>query len=201
MAKNSSDISLVESVCRGDTKAVVAFKQRLSAVVGPCLWSVRQRWGSAPPAQDDVEQAVALQLLERDCRVLRTFAGKSSLQTWLRTIVLRSLHRQVAQLVKQKRQENPNNLNEVVEEGPNPEETAIQQERRLQVRQAIGELAAEDQLLIKLIYEQGAKAEVVGRVLGISTEAVRMRKSRLLKRLGEIFAKSDLSYKNSVTSR
>lgn len=66
-----------------------------------------------------------------------------------------------------------------------PLTTALQDERRDRVREAIAELEADERNLLERLYGQGMKPREIARVMGMTPGAVRVRKHRALKRLGD----------------
>lgn len=66
--------------------------------------------------------------------------------------------------------------------------TLIGEERRFSVRRALAGLAPADRELLTLIYFEDVDSAVASSRLGITPEALRVRKHRALKRLGEILA-------------
>ena len=62
----------------------------------------------------------------------------------------------------------------------------ISEERRREVRECLGRLEAADREVLALSYEQTMGAEEIGRRLGISAGAVRVRRHRALARLAEL---------------
>ena len=67
----------------------------------------------------------------------------------------------------------------------------ISAERRFAVRRALGRLTPEERDLIAAFYYEYLEAEELARRLGITAGAVRVRKHRALKRLGEILAEDE----------
>jgi RNA polymerase sigma-70 factor (ECF subfamily) len=67
-----------------------------------------------------------------------------------------------------------------------PLQALVSEERRQAVRKALLALGPDDRDLLKLMYADGLDAAEAGRLLGISPEAVRVRKHRALRRLAEV---------------
>jgi RNA polymerase sigma-70 factor (ECF subfamily) len=65
----------------------------------------------------------------------------------------------------------------------------ITAERRFAVRQALGRLSHEEQALLAGFYYEQLDADVLAQRLGITPGAVRVRKHRALKRLGDLLGR------------
>jgi RNA polymerase sigma-70 factor (ECF subfamily) len=67
----------------------------------------------------------------------------------------------------------------------------ITEERCREVRSAIARLADEDRELLRLAYYDQEETAVIAERLGVSTGALRVRKHRVLKRLGELLGEAE----------
>src|SRR5262249_40167409 len=106
----------------------------------------------------------------------------SSLDTWLRRITLRHLHRALRRHAAERWiQRAIAMVQSKVAESPQEEASIRESARRLYV--ALDGLTAEEQLLLHDGREFRGGSGVLAAAVGISPEAVRMRKMRLLKRL------------------
>src|SRR5688572_28280991 len=88
-SREESDLRLVEAVIRGEAGAHERLLERTRAIVESCLGSALARSPSLASDAADLRQRFHLMLLENDHRVLRTFAGRSSLKTWVHVIAVR----------------------------------------------------------------------------------------------------------------
>jgi RNA polymerase sigma-70 factor (ECF subfamily) len=70
--------------------------------------------------------------------------------------------------------------------GSDPLAGLISEERRREVRECLGRLEAGDREVLVLSYEQTLGAEEIGRRLGLTAGAVRVRRHRALARLAEL---------------
>jgi RNA polymerase sigma-70 factor, ECF subfamily len=133
----------------------------------------------AEPAASDLADGVIADLWQ--CRKIARYEGRSTLRTWLGTVVSHAaVNAAAASQVRQRR------------EGEAPGARAADPESDLDGARRSSELArllaesiagqpAQDRLLVLLYYEQGLTLEAIGSVMGLSKAAV----SRRLKRIRE----------------
>lgn len=69
---------------------------------------------------------------------------------------------------------------------PHPLATLIGDERSAAVREALGQLSAEDRDLLRMMYYEDADTAAVAQRLGVTTGALRVRKHRVLGRLAAL---------------
>jgi RNA polymerase sigma-70 factor (ECF subfamily) len=69
---------------------------------------------------------------------------------------------------------------------PSGDEVLISAERVGRIRAALGRLREADREILRLAYEEEHGTEAIGARLGLSAEAVRVRKHRALSRLGDL---------------
>lgn len=178
------DLELVRRAVAGDEESMREVTARVQRVARGCLKDFAARVPAVRGHEQDLVQRLQVMLLENDRRVLKTFEGRASLQTWVRVIALRFFIRRAGRLPKET----------LVGDGElarvsDPAESADQQLERHSIaqrlRSMVSALDPEDQLLLALLFEQDLPAHEAGRVLGLTAFGVRMRKQRLLQKLSK----------------
>ena len=77
------------------------------------------------------------------------------------------------------------------QEAPDPLAALVSEERANRVRDALGGLSPSDRELLRLLYHQDMQTADVASRLGLTREAVRVRRHRALRRLGELLDEAD----------
>ncbi len=182
------DRDLVAAVVAGEPGAYERLRERVARVVSGCLANVT---GAAPwlrRHEPDLRQGFELMLVADDFRVLRSFAGRSALTTWIHVLATRYFRRQAGRLRAREAPLVEGTLPERVEAAEaSPEAARLRREREELARAMVASLPDRDQVLLAMIYEQGLDSVEVARALGLSASGVRMRKARLLERLARRF--------------
>jgi RNA polymerase sigma factor (sigma-70 family) len=144
--------------------------------------AVRRALAASGAAGDDdlCEEAAASAfstLAEDDFRVLRSFAGRSRLSTFVAAVAarvaLRTLERRRprggrrAGVLGAGAGADADGAPEPVAPGPGPRERAEAEEERAIVREAVALLSPRDALALRLFYEQGLGHREIGAVLGV----------------------------------
>jgi RNA polymerase sigma-70 factor (ECF subfamily) len=74
---------------------------------------------------------------------------------------------------------------------PDPLTALVAEERASRVRDALGDLSPSDRELLRMLYHEEHQTAGVASRLGVTPEAVRVRRHRALKRLGELLDEAD----------
>jgi RNA polymerase sigma-70 factor (ECF subfamily) len=145
--------------------------ERFLVEYGPALYrAARARLPLA--AAEDVSQKVLALLIEDDCKLLRSFEGRSSLSTWLVGITMRqSMMQSRSDRRQERRERNSRDLLQDLE----------RDESRESLNAALAELAPRDRLLIALYYYDELSYEEIASALDVSPNSV----SPLLQRARE----------------
>lgn len=179
----SDDLALVHRLRDGDEAAYTLIRGQIERVFAQVWARSRRRLGGVSGHQADLLQSLELFLVKDGYRVLGSYRGEARFSTWLFAVATRFLLREAAKLEKRAHQERGDPDLNAVDLRPDPEAHAVQNAERTRVRRVVDGLAEDDQLLVRLLFEQGLDATQAGRVLGLRPSAVRMRKQRLLRRL------------------
>jgi len=121
---------------------------------------------------EDVIQTLFVKLLERDCRRLRSFQGRSKFSTWLVAVARRVA---LEHLERKKKPAPPaaralETLVTELKDDPGSHLDGEQATRRLQA--AMDRLPARDGLLVQLVYVDGASYEEAARFLAVPVNSV-----------------------------
>jgi RNA polymerase sigma factor (sigma-70 family) len=191
---HEADLDLVRRAVAGDGDAMAQLDRRIEPILRHCLSRARASIAARPGPDEDLLQSFRLMLLEDGARVLRNYAGRASLTTWIHTVAVRFFRRELLKIEKGAKLavgDDDAALERLASPNPAPEAALIREEEDARVRSAVARLSTEDQLLLQLLVEEDAPTKVVAKALAISPEAVRVRKLRvlrkLLKMLGERF--------------
>jgi len=134
---------------------------------------------------DDLAHGIAVLLLERDCRMMKTYdPRRSSPVTWLalivRTNVPHLLRHYMGGAKRQAASAPPANIEIPLKA---PEETLLVSERLALLDRAVASLNARDRGLFDALRRFDFVAEQTARHLGISLKELRNRKHRLITRI------------------
>lgn len=179
------DLERVAAVVAGDPGAWPAFQAHVGRIVDACLSKVV---GAAPwlrRHEADLRQGFELMLVQDDCKVLRTYAGKARLTTWVHVLATRYFRRQAGRIKAREGRLIAGVPERASEPDGSPEASVARSEEAHAARAAVAELPEADQVLLAMMYEQGLDASQVAPHLGLTPSGVRMRKARLLARLAD----------------
>jgi len=198
-ALHADDLCLIVACERGDQSAWDDLVGRFGA-------TVRSAARSASPNEDaaeDLAQSIWAELYGLRTRAdgrpagkLAYYSGRGSLGGWLRAVVGQlaiDQHRKSARLVQTEedgdfdrlaRASNSGEETLSASQAPRSPEASLVQRREasdieLALTRAIGELSAEDRLLVKLYYFDGLKLREAGTVLGVHEATASRRLTRL----------------------
>ncbi len=136
-------------------------------------------------SQDEVEdfsQFVFLKMLKNNGRILRSFEGRSSIDTWLYAVVRRELKPYL--LGRQWEEENMSDVDDLSPEtlryNPNQEERLIDEDKRKTLHALISRLPDRKRQLLELLLEE-MKPEEIAKEMGIKIDSVYRLKNTIIK--------------------
>lgn len=184
-AERERERQLVSACAAGDSAAWREFDQAYRRVVIGVARRQLRRLGVADveTLAEDVLAELFSELLARERATLKSFAGRSSVATWLAVLARRCASR----LVRRKRR-GPQQLVEperLEDTGESPADMAEQKERRSLVRAQVEQLAPRDRLALQLFYQGGRSYKEVAAVLELPVENIGTLLARARKRLAE----------------
>jgi RNA polymerase sigma factor (sigma-70 family) len=131
----------------------------------------------------DLCQDVVLLLIENDYHRLRSFANRSSIETWLHTV---ARHNVKLYLHKRRSQKLTVNVDDVSQDAlvyqPIQEETLIKEDERKALRAIITTLPESNRRLMELTLRE-LKPEEIAKEMGIKVSSVYRQKSVLFKEI------------------
>lgn len=138
---------------------------------------LRRRGRAQADDVDSLTQQVLLDLLKDDARKLATFEGRSRLATWLTVVATRAVLNATAEDPEWRsvRDGRAHGWAEVLRrkgEAESPLARIAREEERRAVQSTLRLLPARDQLLLRLIYEEGLSYADSGRALGVSPNSI-----------------------------
>ena len=129
---------------------------------------------------DEISAEVYTALTEFDMKILRSFAGGSRLSTWLSVIVRRLALRQISRLNRLPVNVDPELFQKLqVTDG----DESADPERLQQIAQARVRLSPNDQLVLRLFYDESRSYEEIAELLKISVNTVGPKLDRARRRL------------------
>lgn len=149
------------------------------------LRRAERAWPALRGEHEDQMQAFFTLLLEEDAKILGSFRGEAKLETWLFVVAYRQFLRRAKALDARRL-----SLDES-EHGRSETEPADPLARE-HLRRALGELPPEDRAFLGLLFDQEVPVAEIAIHLGVTPDAVRMRKKRLLDRLRKSLNLEDL---------
>jgi RNA polymerase sigma factor (sigma-70 family) len=119
---------------------------------------------------EGIVQWVILLLIDRDYYTLRSFKRRSSLQTWLFTIVRRHLVRQIRRRRREMSLEDLPRAFLLAQ--PEQEKTLIAKEETKRLSVAVNKLTYRERKLFQLLCKDGLSASEIAKEMGINLESV-----------------------------
>jgi RNA polymerase sigma-70 factor len=198
-ALHADDLCLIVACERGDQAAWSDMVARFGATVR----SAARQASSNEDAAEDLAQSIWAELHGLRVRAdgkpagkIAYYSGRGSLGGWLRAVVGQlaiDQHRKQSRLVQTEEDADFDRLARESHQGegafsatssaPNPETSLAEQRAASDVERAlaraIGELAAEDRLLVKLYYFDGLRLREAGAVLGVHEATASRRLTRV----------------------
>lgn len=170
----AEDVKLARACGAGDEEAW----ERFDALYRPLVERVAARalkgWSQreAAAAAVDVAAEVFAHLLEDEGRVLASYAGRSSLSTWLAVLARRRAGRFIRRASRKSAPGELETPDALAGSGPSPSEVAHVNERAQRVRDQLAELSPRDRLALQLFYEGGKSYREVAEALGVDPARV-----------------------------
>jgi RNA polymerase sigma-70 factor, ECF subfamily len=127
---------------------------------------------------EGIVQRVTLLLIDRDYYALRSFKRRSSIQTWLFTIVRRYLVRHIQ---RQNREMSLEDLpRSYLSAQPEQEQRLIAEEETKRLSAAVNKLTDREQKLFHLLCMDGLRASEIAKKMGIKLESVYSKRFALI---------------------
>lgn len=180
----AGDRLLVERAIRGDSGAFDALRRHIEPAVRRCLARVIKAWPEVAGEAEDLRQALEVHLVEHDARVLRSYRGEASLDTWVHAVATRFFFRRASRwTAKSRALRSEGEVDTLSTEDDSPEQSTLRNQRRRRVRAALDACSDDERLLYAMLFEQGVDAVRLADALGTKPSTIRMRKKRLLDKL------------------
>ena len=196
------DIHFVRRCVRSDPGVWDEFIQKYSRLIYSSLIATLRLKGRERFIReyaDDIFQDIFTLLRKDDFKKLKTYRGRNgcSLASWLRQV---TVHYTIDYLRRSKLHvsldapfdEGGSLLDCIASEGANSREKAIEEDVLTHLAECVEQLAVGDVYFVELMFHQGLTPVETGFALGISREAVDMRKMRILERLKICFRQKGL---------
>ena len=190
-----SDVALLLDCIAGDPTAWETFYERFTNLFYHTISVTLRHFGVVNRIDDlskEIFQETFLHFRENDCGRLKQFQGKNgcSLASWLRVVISRL----VIDLLRKQRQkdisfEDDSNLEDIplksrlADTRPLQDEEMEEASLKVFLRKELDKLLPNDQLVIKLIYEDELPIEEVAKVLRLNAGAIYTRVSRIKEKL------------------
>lgn len=174
---DETHLALVGRVCACDRAAAETL---FTTVLGRTITAVSRRWN-----YPDLLDELFVHLSENDWRRLKTWEGRSSLQSWIRVVC----NRICSEAVQGRQRFVPlptGTESDFVSREEQVIDEMIREETRLGLLDAIEELdAPRDRLVLRLHYFSGRDLPSIAKELGVPLATVYVIKSRAVARLRE----------------
>lgn len=164
----AEDLSLVESVLRGDGEAFRALVSRFQSLVAGVAWRHGVR-------REDIEDVVS-EVFFKVYRNLHQYRPDYPFSTWLYRLTANHVVDLARRAHKERgRSEMPE---QVADTAAGPEEKIEDRERATLLRAALSEIDARYREVILLVYVEGMKVDEVARILALPEGTVKTRLMR-----------------------
>jgi RNA polymerase sigma-70 factor (ECF subfamily) len=177
------DLALVQRLLARDEAAWIDFLSRYDRLVQSRIATACREVGRTNgliELIDEISAEVYAALAELDMKILRSFAGGSRLSTWLSVIVRRFALRQISRLNRLPVNVEPELFQQLQVTDGNE---SAHQERLQHIAQARIRLSPNDQLVLRLFYDESRSYEEIAGLLKISVNAVGPKLDRARRRL------------------
>ena len=178
---------------RGDTSAFEQLVTPHEQLVWRVCWHFTHH---TQDAQDCAQEAMV-----KAWRALPSYRQDCSLETWLYRIATSCC----IDFLRRKKRTAAQSADQLAEAGfdpadpaPQPEETAIRQDEKQQIRQALAELPADMRTALILSAVEGRKYEEIAAITGVAAGTVKSRINRARQKLAEILTRREQSGLNAV---
>ena len=174
MSHRPDEVLFVRYCADGDLEAFGELYDRY----GPAIFRFLLRLLRDRAAAEDLVQQVFLRIHEARA----AFDPRRSFRTWIFTIARRLAANWSARGGRGMNEPDPS---EIEDGAPSPERRAIVRDEARAVERALSTLSREDAEVLLLAKYEGLSYEDIGEVVGCTSDAVKMRVHRALKRLAE----------------
>ncbi len=177
------DLALVQRLLARDEAAWLEFVSRYDRLVLSRIMTACRETGRSAGLNEtasEIAGEVYAALVEHDMKVLRSFSGRSRLSTWLAVIVRRFALRHIARLNRLPVSAEPDLCRQMADSDG---DDSVHRDRLRDIAQGRKQLAPNDQLVLRLFYDEGRSYEEIARMLEISTNAVGPKLDRARRRL------------------
>ncbi len=170
--------------CRaGDDTAVAQLVTTYTPLLERVAAYRLQRYLGLPPERgevDEVVQEVWAHLLADGCAALARLHNPARLEAWLSTVAGNRTVDLLRRRGAQARTETAYHEASSVRYAPPPDRPALMREEHENVRRALGELSAQDRLVLHLCFDEGLKYSEIAEImhLNINTVASRIRRAK-----------------------
>jgi RNA polymerase sigma-70 factor (ECF subfamily) len=193
----SDDATLVRALIADDPRAGREFNTRFSRLVLSTIGRVTARFSGVVTHEDlrEIYATFCVQLLANDKNKLRSFEPErgNKLSTWLGLLAshaaydfLRSARREPRRVALSEAEDLSSSL-------PDPCESALLRERRVQVSQLLASFSDKDRAFIQLYFGEGLAPERVAERLNISIKTVYSKKHKIQARLQTLLSGAQLA--------
>lgn len=186
---------LLSQALAGRQRAWNAFYRRYHRLVRRVVTTNAPRWLLAHEEIDDL----VLQAMERLVASLRGFRyqGHAQFIAWVRRVAVTTVHERARHYGRKRRPPPFQSLDvegvtgaprsdELPGDAPDPQVESARHERRDELSRRLADLRPQDRRLARLFLSLGGDVAAVGRALGITSAAARMRLRRLAVRLARL---------------
>jgi RNA polymerase sigma-70 factor, ECF subfamily len=181
------DNELLDGLIDGNPQAWCEFNRRYARMLSACISRVVQRFSRSVGSDDakEVYSTLCLGLVVQDKRRLRSFERDrgTKLGTWLAMLAVHTAYDHLRSMRRKPAGVPIENVSDIVEPTPLPEELCIQQQRAEIVERILDELTDKDRQFMLLHFGQGLAPEQVAIEMGISVKTVYTKKHKLRGRL------------------
>ncbi len=194
---NASDITLVKNCVANQVEAWEIFVRKYSSLIELTVFITLRNYGVRDNLEEqkrDVTQEVFLALRENDNRRLRSYKNEKghSFAGWLRVVTARI----VIDQLRRKKQSfisiyEPTASGEewgnsrLVSKAPRPDSQMEEQAVIAFIRKEVGQMSTKDQLIMKLLYEDGLSIKNVSKIVGLNPGTLYTRLSRIKAKIRE----------------
>jgi RNA polymerase sigma-70 factor (ECF subfamily) len=184
MGGNSSDVGAMPALALPDDSAAFPKVPLCFEAVYeehfPFVWRTARRLGVSPSSVDDVCQEVFVAVHRR----LSEFEGRSSVKTWLFGILWKVVLMHRRSLARKspahRSQETPREASELPDQGPSPQDLAVEAEATRLAHQLLGELDDDKRTVFVLSELEDMSATEIAEAVGanVNTVYARLRAAR-----------------------
>ncbi len=178
------DRALLDLCLRGDAAAWAAFVERFAGLLAFVVdRTATQRGQTLTKAdRDDLLADIMLEVIHRDAAVLRSFAGRSSLATYLTVVARRVSVRGLSRLATARGPHRLSDGNRIVEAAAAATDGVADRE---QMEDLLGRLPADEARLVRLHHLDGHSYGEISRLTGLPLGSIGPALSRARQKLKE----------------